>query len=101
MGDYAAMRYFRAGSVEVYEAVRANLDAAYGYPNDDTKTLTAICPALDAQTDASGRVYMVASQAECDFPVVAALLPQLLSSGLVEEIDAARYLQELPSPALP
>ncbi len=33
-----AVRYFRAANVTVYEAVRADLDAAWGYPNPDTKT---------------------------------------------------------------
>lgn len=92
------MRYFRAESADVYETVRANLDAAYGYPSDATKTLTAICPASEAPTDSSGRVYMIASEAECEFPAVAALLPQLLGSGLSDEVDAEQFAQEFPAP---
>lgn len=92
------MRYFRAESAEVYEAVRANLDDAYGYPSEATKTLTAICPASDAPTDSSGRVYMIASEVECEFPAVASLLPQLLGSGLAEEVDSEQFAEAFPSP---
>ena len=89
------MRYFRA-SLSVYEGIRAQLDAAYGYPNADTKTVTAITPAEDAAKDENGRVLLLASDAECEFPVAAAMLPQLLASGAVEEIDAATYQAALP-----
>jgi hypothetical protein len=92
------MRYFRAQSAEVYEAVRANLDASYGYPSEATKTLTAICPAADAPTDASGRVYMIASESECQFLAVAAILPQLLGSGLVEEASFQQFVESFPAP---
>jgi hypothetical protein len=91
-----AVKYFRAQDVSVYEAVRALLDSAYGYPNADTKTTTAIPKASESILDRAGRVYLLASDAECQFPAVAELLPQLLSSALVEEIDASTYLQELP-----
>lgn len=90
------MRHFRASDASVYEAVRASLDAVFGYPNADTKTITAIPTASESILDSAGRVYLLASDAECQFPAVAELLPQLLSSGLVEEIDEATYLQELP-----
>ena len=92
------MRYFRAESAEVYEAVRAHLDAAYGYPSEATKTATAICPAAESPTDTNGRVYMIASEAECEFPAVAALLPQLLASGLAEEVDSQQFTQSFPTP---
>ena len=84
------MRYFRA-SVATYEQIRAQLDEAYGYPNADTKTVTAIPAADDAAKDSAGRVLLMASDAECDFHIVAAMLPQLLASGAVEEIDEATY----------
>jgi len=92
------MRYFRAESAEVYEAVRANLDAAYGYPSNATKTLTAISPAGESPTDIYGRVYMIASESECEFPAVAALLSQLLASGLAEEIESQQFTESFPPP---
>lgn len=90
------MRYFRAQTDEAYEAVRSALDAAYGYPNEATKTLTAIPPASDSQHDMAGRVYLMASDSECEYEAVFGLLSQAMASGAVEEIDEATYLQELP-----
>lgn len=78
------MRYFRASNTLLYDAIRADLDAAYGYPNG--MAMTAICPASQAPADANGRVYLMASEAECDFPIVADLLPRLLVSGSVDEV---------------
>lgn len=92
------MRYFRAATVEVYEAVRADLDSVWGYPNADTKTATAITPGADAPTDASGRVYLVASPAECDYPAIAERLPTLLASGMVQEVTAAEFAAQFPLP---
>ena len=91
------MRYFRA-SLQTYEAVRQQLDAAYGYPRSETKTQTAIPPATDAPVDAAGRVYLVASEAECGFDAVSSILPQLLQSGAVSEISVNEYAKQFPSP---
>ena len=92
------MRYFRTASVAVYEAVRADLDAAYGYPKPDTKTKTSITPWDQAPTDAAGRVYLIASEAECDYPAIAKRLPTLLGSGMVDEVTAAEFFAQFPSP---
>lgn len=92
------MRYFRAANAAVYEAVRAELDAAYGYPSADGKTVTAITPAAESPVDAAGRVYLLASQAECEYPAVAERLPSLLASGAVEEAAAADWDALFPSP---
>lgn len=100
MGDHA-VRHFRAQTDEAYEAVRSALDAAYGYPNEATKTITAIPPAIDSQHDAAGRVYLAASDAECEYQAVSGLLTQAIASGAVEEISEATYLQELPQPPVP
>jgi hypothetical protein len=83
------MRYFRAANAAVYEAIRAELDAAYGYPSGGT--LTSITPAAEAPADDAGRVYLLASQAECEYPAVAERLPGLLASGAVEEVAAADW----------
>lgn len=89
------MRFFRAAEA-VYEAIRSQLDAAYGYPNPETKTQTAIPPASEAIRDSFGRILMAASAAECDYVLPSQLLPELLASGAVEEIDAATYQAALP-----
>ena len=90
------MRYFRAATVAVYEAVRAELDSVWGYPNPDTKTQTSITPGNDAPTDAAGRVYLIASPAECDYPAIAERLPTLLASGMVAEVTAAEFAAQFP-----
>jgi hypothetical protein len=83
-----SQRYFRS-SVAVYEAVRANLDAAFGHPNAETQT--CIEPAETGVRDSLGRMLFAADAPWCEWPQVAAVLPELLSSGSVEEIDEATY----------
>ena len=78
------MRVFRANNATVYEAIRAELDVAYGYPS--AGAATSICPAATSPVDSSGRVYLMASHAECDYPIVAALLPAVLATGSVSEV---------------
>lgn len=89
-------RYFRA-TPSVYEGVRSLLDAAWGYPTPDGKTLTAISPAGELPADEEGRVYLVVDADYCDYVLPAQMLPQLLASGAVEEIDAAAYAAVLPA----
>ena len=96
------MRYFRclAGD-EAYDQVRLTLDAAWGFPNQETKTTTCIAPAVEAPRDTQGRIMLATSEAFCEYEAAAQMLTTVISSGVIEEIDAATYLQELPSPALP
>ncbi len=89
------IRYFRT-TVAVYELIAAKLDAAYGYPNSETKTLRAIPLASDLPTDSESRVYLAIDGDYCEYILPSQMLPQLINSGSVEEIDAATYLQELP-----
>ena len=91
MGDYGRVRYFRTASDEIYEQARLTLDAAWGHPNDATQTLTCIDPATRAPRDSQGRVVLAVNDEFTTYSVAVDLLPQLLASGLVEEIDAATY----------
>jgi hypothetical protein len=84
------MRFFRAASA-VYEQARAALDAAWGHPTADGRTLTCIQPAATAPRDAQGRVLLAVDDSFCAYTVAVDLLPQLLAIGAVEEIDAATY----------
>ena len=90
------MRYFRA-SRPVYESIREQLDAAWGYPNADTKTETALPPASHLYSDSQGRVYLAVSASYCEYVLPSEMLPELLASGAVEEIGEAAYLAALPS----
>jgi hypothetical protein len=91
------MRYFRclAGD-EAYEQIRTTLDAFWGHPNAETKTVTCIDPADVAPRDTQGRIMLATSEAFCEYAASEQMLASVLSSGVIEEIDAAAYLQELP-----
>jgi hypothetical protein len=89
------MRYFRA-TPAVYADICAQLDAAYGYPNAETKTQRSLPLADHLPTDGQGRVYLSVSAEYCDYNLPGELLPQLLAAGLVEELTAAQYAAVLP-----
>ena len=98
------MRYFRclAGD-ESYEQVRLTLDAAWGHPNAETKTVTCFDPAAVAPRDAQGRIVLAVNDEFVAYPAAAEMLPQLLASGAVEEITEEAYrsaLPEAPSPVI-
>ena len=91
------MRYFRclAGD-EAYEQIRSTLDAAWGHPNAETKTVTCIDPAAVAPRDTQGRIMLATSEAFCEYAASEQMLASVISSGVIEEISAADYLAELP-----
>ena len=89
-----SQRFFR-GDFATYEAIRADLDAAWGLPNDKG-TLTCIAPAATAPTDSQGRVLLAVDDEFATWEPAATLLPQLLASGAVEEIGEADYRAALP-----
>lgn len=90
------LRYFRS-QPETLDAIRAQLDAAWGFPNADTKTTTSLDPSSVCPRDQDGRVYVVLSAAYCDYVLPSQMLPQLLASGAVEEITQAEYQAVLPT----
>ena len=92
------MRHFRS-TPAVYASICAQLDAAYGYPNEATKTLRTLPMSADLPTDAQGRVYLAISAEYCDYILPSEMLPQLLASGAVEEVDAAADAALLPADA--
>ncbi|MBM4022157.1 MAG: hypothetical protein FJ284_07940 [Planctomycetes bacterium] len=85
------LRYFCA-PLAVYQAACQQLDAAYGYPNAETKTQRTLPLAEELPQDVHGRVYLaIASKyAEFDLP------SQIIASGSVEEIDSGAYWQMFP-----
>jgi hypothetical protein len=87
-------RYFRS-SAAVYEAMRLQLDAAFGYPDGVTETVWQ--PVAVALTDGQGRCLIAVRAASCERPAVAEVLPGLIASGQVEEIDRQTYLAAMPS----
>ncbi len=91
-----SQRYFRTSDANLYESIRLQLDAAWGHPTPDGKTLTCFDPVAVAPRDAAGRVLLAVRPEFCDYHAVAAVLPGLIASGSVEEIDAAAYQPVLP-----
>lgn len=91
------MRYFRT-TPAAYADICAQLDAAYGYPNAQTKTERTLPLGGDLHTDAQGNVYLAVTLEYCDYNLPSELLPQLLAAGIVEELTAAQYAAVLPPP---
>jgi hypothetical protein len=88
-------RFFAAPD-EIYEMVRTALDSAWSLPNDKG-THTCMRPLSDdPPRDSQGRVIVSVQSDWCEWQPASEMLPQLLLSGAIEEIDAATYLQELP-----
>jgi hypothetical protein len=81
-------RYFRAAEA-TYQAVRQQLDAAWGLPANGQESCYA--PAVRGVRDADGMMLLAVNQEFATWEPAASLLPQLLASGAVEEIDAATY----------
>lgn len=90
------MRYFRT-TPAVYAGICSQLDAAYGYPNAETKTERTLPQASDLPADGQGRVYLAVDAAYCDYILPGQMLPQLLAGGAVEEVDGATYAALLPA----
>jgi hypothetical protein len=89
------MRYFRS-TPAVYADICSQLDAAYGYPNEATKTLRALPLTETLPTDEQGRVYLAIQSEYCEYVLPSEMLPQLLASGAVEEVNEAAYRALLP-----
>lgn len=94
------MKYFRchAGD-QAYEQVRLTLDAAWGHPNAETKTVTCFDPAAVAPKDAQGRIVLAVNDEFVAYAAAAEMLPQLLASGAVKEITEAEYRSAAQSPS--
>lgn len=80
------MRYFRAADA-VYEQARLTLDAAWGH----TPPTTCIEPATRAPRDDEGRIVLAVADEFCEYTTAKDLLPQLLASGAVQEIDRQTF----------
>ena len=85
------MRYFRTADDALYESVRLGLDAVWGHPSPDGRTVTCIDPAAVAPRDSQGRIVLAVNNEFCAYSVVVDLLPQLLAGGGVEEVDDMAY----------
>ena len=87
-------RFFRSDAA-TYEAVRLQLDAAWGH-GQGTGTLTCYEPEATAPHDSSGRVLLAVNREFCEYEAVSEMLPQLIAGGAVEEISEDVYRASLP-----
>lgn len=88
-------RFFRAAPV-VYEAIRAQVDAAWGYPTE--RTQTCIPPASEQHKAGDGECIIGVKVEWTTWEPVATLLPQLLAAGQIVEISEADYWAAMPQP---
>jgi hypothetical protein len=94
------MRYFRCETGDqAYEQARLALDAAWGHPNEQTKTETCIDPANVAPRDATGRIVLAVNDAFCEFPAASQMIDWMIGSQAVTEITEAEYLAATQPPA--
>jgi len=85
------MKFYRTSDAALYESIRLQLDAAWGHPKPDGSTVTCFDPAASAPRDSAGRLLLAVHDEFVTWEPAATLLPQLLASGSVEEIDDAAY----------
>jgi hypothetical protein len=86
------MRYFRCDAGDdSYEQARLALDAAWGHPNADTKTVTCIDPASVAPRDAESRIVLAVNDEFVEYPAASQMLGYMLGIGAAVEITAAEY----------
>ena len=85
------MIYFRTSEENLYESVRQQLDAAWGHPTADGRTITCFAPANEAARDSANRIMLAVGDEFVTLGPVASLLPELLASGAVEQIQESDY----------
>ncbi len=85
------LRFFKC-QPEVYEAICQQLDQAYSYPNEATKTERTLPLRLNLPSDSQGNVYLAVANDYCEYVLPSQILPSLIESGTVEEISETQYL---------
>jgi len=80
-----------------YEQTRLNVDAAWGFSENET----SIEPLATAPKDADGRVLIGIRTIHCDMEPFKSAVDGLLASGSATEITQAQYEAALPQSELP
>ena len=84
-------RYFRCFSDEAYEQARLSLDEVWGHPTFDGRTVTCVDPANVGPRDTQGHIMVAIRSRVCEWPEVAAMIGNLLGSGIGREITEDEY----------
>ena len=90
-------RYF-ATTDATYEAMRAAVDSAWGYPT--AQTLTCVPPASELWHDAEGRVVIALTLDSLSWEPVPSMIGGALAAGAVTEIDEATFWAAAPRPEM-
>jgi hypothetical protein len=85
---------FFATTDATYEAMRAAVDAAWGYPT--AATLTCVPPAAEQWHDASGRVVIALTLEWLSWEPVPSMIGGAIAAGVVTEIDEATFWAAAP-----
>jgi hypothetical protein len=85
---------FFATDDATYEAMRAAVDSAWGYPTSET--LTCVPPAVEQWHDASGRVVIALTLEWLAWEPVPSMIAGALAAGVVIEIDEATFWAAAP-----
>jgi hypothetical protein len=86
-------RYFTTTDA-TYEAMRAAIDAAWGYPT--AQTLTCVPPAAEQWHDANGRVVIALTLEWLEWEPVPTMIAGAIAAGVVSEIDEATFWAAAP-----
>jgi len=93
------MIYLRTSDEHLYESVRKALDAAWGHPTADGRTVTCFAPSDVAVRDSSNRIMLAIHPEFAAYEPAATMLPSLVSEGYVEQIDEVDYMAAVPRDA--
>ena len=86
-------RFFRASDA-VYEAMRAAVDGAWGYPT--SHTITCVPPAAEQWHDAGGWCVIALTVEWLSWEPVPTMFGAAFQAGQVEEIDEATFWGAAP-----
>ena len=85
---------FFSAAPEVYESLRAQIDAAWGYPTPYTQT--CIPPADEQHKTAAGHCVIGVRVEWLGWEPVATLIPAAIAEGQINEITEAEYWATMP-----
>ena len=77
-----------------YEAMRAAVDSAWGYPTPHTRT--CVPPAVEQWHDDEGRVVIALTLEWLSWEPVPSMIGRALAAGAVTEIDEATFWSAMP-----
>jgi hypothetical protein len=90
------MIYLRTSDENLYESVRQQLDAAWGHPTPDGRTVTCVSPSSIVVRDSQNRIMLAIQEEFIAYEPAATMLPSLIAASVVEQISEADYMTAVP-----